>query len=149
MPKHPPPFPDFIPDSDPDSTPASGEVDSSEEDLASVPSTVQVGTPESENLEPRDLSSPRKSPGGSWRSLDGSWSLRNFDYGDSDIDDTQGSDAPPMLLPTPDQRAQAQSRQLQRKSGWTPRAPRAFQHRQSYATCTRQTEGERRHARIS
>ena len=58
-----PPSPDFIPNSDLDNNLASNEVDRSEEDLASVPSTVQVGIPESE--EPRDLSSPRKPPRGS------------------------------------------------------------------------------------
>ncbi len=71
-PRHPPPSPDYIPGSDPDNTPASGEADNNEEDHASVPSTVHVGTSESKDPEPRDLSSPRKSPGGFRRNLDGS-----------------------------------------------------------------------------
>ena len=67
-----PPSLDVIPDSDPDftSSPSYGEVDRSEGDLASVPSTVQIGTPECDDFDPKDhecsspaVGSPRKSPG--------------------------------------------------------------------------------------
>ena len=72
-----PDSPDLIPDSEPNnSTTASGEeTGGSEEDLASVPSTVQVGSPEPlgpGSSEGDGNASPVRSPGGSWRNQDGS-----------------------------------------------------------------------------
>ena len=85
--------PEIIPDSEPSSSSAFGETDgSSEEELASVPSTVQVGSPGTTSEEGKDLSArPAKSPGGTWRNPDGSWSLKNFDYeDDADNEDARG-----------------------------------------------------------
>ena len=58
--------PDLIPDSEPESTASSthGETRSNEEDLASIPSTVQVGTPGSTDEEDEPLARPSRSPGG-------------------------------------------------------------------------------------
>jgi len=84
--------PELIPDSEPSSSAtASGEeARSSEEDLASVPSTVQVGSPRSSDAE--RTASPIKSPGGTWINPDGSRSLRNFYY-DDDVETPR--EAPP------------------------------------------------------
>ena len=80
-----PDSPDLIPDSEPgSSTSASeGETSGCEEDLASVPSTVQI-CPSVPGSPGEGQDSPVLSPGGTWRNLDGSWSLRNFDYGSDD-----------------------------------------------------------------
>jgi len=75
------PSPNVIPCSDPGCTPSppDGETNKSEMDLTSVPSIVQIVTPECEDRDPKDhegsspaFGSPRKSPGGSWRSPTGS-----------------------------------------------------------------------------
>ena len=97
---------DLIPDSEPNSsTAASGEeVGSSEEDLASVSITVQVGSPESSGMEGN--ASPVMSPGGTWRNSDGSWSLRNFNYND---DDEASREASPGVLSAPNLGATPQS----------------------------------------
>ena len=85
---------DLIPDSEPsNSTAASVEkVGSSEQDLASVPSTVQVGLPGTSDRERYSAARPARSPGGTCRNSDGSWSLKNFDYSD---DEEAPQDAPP------------------------------------------------------
>ena len=64
--------PDIIPDSEPTSSTSASEefTGSSEEDLASVPSTVQIGSPGSSGREGN--ASPVKFHGGIWRNSDGS-----------------------------------------------------------------------------
>jgi hypothetical protein len=61
-----PSSPDLIPESEPDNiaTLSHGETGSSEEDLASVPSTVQVSTPGNTDDENEPSTYPSRSPGG-------------------------------------------------------------------------------------
>ena len=107
-------FLDLIPDSDPGSAAAASGEDArrSEEDLASVPSTVLVGLPGTSYME--EDSSPVKSPGGTWRSSDGSWSRKNFTCTD---DEEAPREAPPELLSAPNLRVAPQSCQLLGKGG--------------------------------
>jgi hypothetical protein len=78
--------PDLIPDSEPNnSASASGEeVGSSVENLASVPSTVHVGSPGTSDEEVDSSTRLVRFPGGTWRNSNGSWSFGNFYYSDDD-----------------------------------------------------------------
>ena len=94
--------PEIIPDSGPSSssaTPASCKTDGcGEEELASVPSTVQVGSPGISEGGNGLSARPAKSLGGTWRNPDGSWSLKNFEYeDDADNEDARGAPADPDL----------------------------------------------------
>ena len=80
-PKEPrPDSPNLIPDSEPSNsaTAPREEASSTEDGLASVPSTVQVGSPRPSDGERN--ASPARSQGGTWRNSDGNWSLKNFYY---------------------------------------------------------------------
>ena len=103
-----PDSPDIIPDSEPNNSTAASreEARNSEEDLASVPSTMHVGSPGSSGMEGN--ASPVRSPGRTWRNSDGSWSLRNFNYND---DEEAPQEAPPgySLPPTSELRRRTAS----------------------------------------
>jgi len=79
-----PDSPDLIPDSEPSSSTAASreEIGNNEDELASVPSTVHVGSFGSSGREGN--ASLVRSPGGTWRNSDGSWSLKNFNYNDDE-----------------------------------------------------------------
>ncbi len=66
--------PDLIPDSEPNNaaTASFEEIESGEEDLASVPSTVQVGSPRSTDGKDDPSARSTRSPGGTWRNTYGS-----------------------------------------------------------------------------
>ena len=69
-----PSSPDLISDSEPISfaTASLEEIGSGEEDLASVPNTVQVGSPWSTDGEDDLSARPTTYPRGTWRNIDGS-----------------------------------------------------------------------------